>query len=470
MTQPYSDHFIRLGDQINRKMREECVPGVAFGVLTNSRPYTAAFGTTSVDHPLPATDDTLFQIGSITKTFTATLLMQLVEQGQLALDAPLRHYLPGFRVRDDTVSASATARHLLTHTAGWTGDFFIDTGEGDDASAKYVARMAELEQLAPLGTHFSYNNAGFYLAQHLIETLTERPYHTVLKEMLLEPLGIQQAYLTAADVMTRRFAVGHLVTGEKDEERAEVAQPWALPRAVNAVGGLVTNVKELLRYAQFHLGDGTTESGERLLSAESMETMQTPQITKWGKREFMGLSWWIDDEGNADEPLRVVYHGGGTKGQISRLVLVPERQFALAMVTNADRGGRVIDEAYRWCMREYLGVEPNIPQPQTALEQGNVAVETLHEYVGRYERPMNNAEIALDGDALTLSITYKAGFPTEDVPPPPPVGPSRCVPCEADRLLVLEGPLKESTLDFLRRKDGSVGWLRTSRLHRRVEA
>ena len=463
MTQPFSDHFIRLGEQINRKMRNEHVPGVAVGVLHEGRPYSAAFGTTSVDHPLPVTDDTLFQIGSITKTFTATLLMQLVEQGKLNLDAPLRQYLPDFRLRDEASAARATTRHLLTHTAGWTGDFFIDTGEGDHASARYVARMAELSQLAPLGTHFSYNNAGFYLAQHLIETLTKRPYHEVLKEMLLDPLGIEQAYLTAADVITRRFAVGHLVKGDEDEERAEIARPWALPRAVNAVGGLVTNVKELLRYAQFHLGDGATASGERLLSAESMRAMQTPQIRKWGKREFMGLSWWIDDEGEADEPLRVVHHGGGTKGQISRLVLVPERQFALAMVTNADRGGRVIDEAYRWCLREYLSVKPHLPQPLD-----NVPVETLREYVGRYERPMNDAELALDGDSLMLTITYKAGFPSEEVPPPPPIGPSRCAPCEADRLLVLEGPLKESTLDFLRRADGSIGWLRTSRLHRRV--
>ena len=465
MTQPYSDHFIRLGDQINRKMRDEHVPGVAVGVLHEGRPYSAAFGTTSVDHPLPVTDDTLFQIGSITKTFTATLIMQLVEQGTLELDAPLRRYLPGFRLRDEATAASATTRHLLTHTGGWTGDFFIDTGEGDDASAKYAARMAELSQLAPLGTHFSYNNAGFYLAQHLIETVTKRPYHDVLQEMLLEPLGMEQAYLTAADVITRRFAVGHLVKGEEGAERAEVTRPWALPRAVNAVGGLVTNVKELLRYAQFHLGDSTVENGERLLAAESMRAMQTPQIERWGGREFMGLSWWIDNEGDADDPLRVVHHGGGTKGQISRLVLVPSRHFALAMVTNADRGGRVIDEAYRWCLRAYLGVEPNIPQPLD-----DVSIKTLREYVGRYERPLNDAEIALDGDALTLTITYKAGFPTEDVPPPPPVGPSRCVACETDRLLVLEGPLKESTLDFLRNEDGSIGWLRTNRLHRRVEA
>ncbi len=128
-------------------MTEQRVPGVSIGILYLDHLYTRGLGITNIDHPLMVDEETLFQIGSITKTFTCTLAMQLVEQGLLTLDAPVRTYLPDFRVQSEMVSANVTIRHLLTHSSNWVGDFFIDTGEGADASAIYVERMAELPQI-----------------------------------------------------------------------------------------------------------------------------------------------------------------------------------------------------------------------------------------------------------------------------------------------------------------------------------
>ena len=152
------------------------VPGLVLGILSQGEFFTKGFGVTNRDHPLDVTEDTLFQIGSITKTYTGTLIMKLVEAGMLELDAPVRAYLPDFAVADEETAKKVTIHHLLTHTSGWFGDFFHDTGPGADASAKYVAEMATLEQLAPLGQVWSYNNAGFYLLGHLIELLTGKSY------------------------------------------------------------------------------------------------------------------------------------------------------------------------------------------------------------------------------------------------------------------------------------------------------
>ena len=152
------------------------VPGVVLGILSGGEIKAAGFGVTNLDHPLDVTPETLFQIGSITKTFTGTLIMKWSKMEQLDLDAPVRTYLPEFKVVDETVSQNVTIRHLLTHTSGWFGDFFHDTGPGDDAGAKYMADMADLEQLAPMGEVWSYNNAGFYLAGHLIEVVTGKSY------------------------------------------------------------------------------------------------------------------------------------------------------------------------------------------------------------------------------------------------------------------------------------------------------
>ena len=150
-----------LDDVVEHVMREHPVPGVAVGLIADGEETVNGFGVTNVDHPLPVDGDTLFQIGSITKTVTATALMRLVERGTVSLDAPVRTYLPELRLHDEGVAAAVTLRHLLTHAGGWFGDFFDDTGVGDDALAKYVDRLVELDQLTPLGTVWAYNNAGF---------------------------------------------------------------------------------------------------------------------------------------------------------------------------------------------------------------------------------------------------------------------------------------------------------------------
>jgi len=133
-------------------MKANKVPGVSLGIIKSGALVSEGFGITSVENPLPVTNSTLFQIGSITKTFTSTAIMRLVEMGKIELDAPVQTYCPAFKVGDEETSSKATIRHLLTHTSGWIGDFFIDTGSGDDAMAKYAERMAELDQISPAGS------------------------------------------------------------------------------------------------------------------------------------------------------------------------------------------------------------------------------------------------------------------------------------------------------------------------------
>ena len=220
---------------------------MALGVLYHDQVYSSGFGVTSTENPLPVTPETLFQIGSITKTFTTLAVMRLVEAGKLELDVPLRTYLPKFKVADEAVSASVTLRHLLTHTGGWEGDLFLDTGSGKDALAKYMARMAGLEQVSPLGQYFSYNNSGFSLAGYLVEKATGKSYASALRELVLEPLKLEHIFFDAADVISHRFVVGHY----EDEDKTVIARPWALSRALWPAGGIVTDVVTLLRYASF---------------------------------------------------------------------------------------------------------------------------------------------------------------------------------------------------------------------------
>ena len=454
MADNHLSQWDRLGAFVTQTMDRKQIPGAAVGIAHGDETLTAGFSVTSVENPLPVTGTTLFQIGSITKTFVGTAIMRLVERGTLDLDATVRTYIPDFQVSDGAAAAGATVRHLLTHTGGWAGDFFHSTGDGSDALARYVADMANLPQLAPLGAHWSYNNAAFTVAGRIIELVTGQGFETALKELVLEPLSLEQAFLGPGDVITRRFAVGH----HDGEDGPEVARPWVLGRATSPMGGLVCHAQDMLRYARFHLGDGRAESGsaqEQLLSAGSLALMQSPQVTLWGT-DAWGLPWSIAETGGA----RQLSHGGGTNGQISLLALVPERDFALVVLTNADRGGKLADEVRRWVLREYLDLEDPKPEASEARE------EDLAQYAGRYRGYFSDWELGMLNGRLVGQVVHKRGFPNETVPPPPAPPPVTLALCERDRLLVLDGPRKGDRGDVVRREDGAIGWLRAGgRLH-----
>ncbi len=451
MNTSHKANWDRLSEFVAKVMEEKGVPGVAVGILHEGETVTAGFGVTSVDHPLSVTDETLFQIGSITKTFTGTTIMRLVEMGKLDLDAPVRTYLPDFKVADETAASQVTIRHLLTHTGGWVGDFFHDTGAGDDALSRYVADMADLEQLAPVGTVWSYNNAGFSVAGYIIEVVTGKSYQAALKELVLEPLGLQNSFFDPGDVMTHRFVVGHNVS----EDGAQVARPWPSPHSMYPAGGITCHVQDLLRYARFHLGDGKTEDKTQLLSPESMAQMHSPQVTVWGD-ETWGLGWAIGETYGT----RQIWHSGGANGQVSLLVLIPEHDFAIAILTNTKPGGYVTThEISRWALKQYLGLEVTDPTPIESSE------EELASYAGRYGRPRADIELDVRDGKLVAQMMLK-GSP--DSPPPPALPPMSLALCGKDRLLILDGPFKDiiATTEIVRKPDGSIGWLRViSRIH-----
>lgn len=449
----HNRNWERLCEFVVENMGKKGVPGVAIGVLHGDEVHTAGFGVTNIEHPLDVTDKTLFQIGSITKTFTGTVLMRLAELGKLDLDATVRTYIPEFRLADETAASRATIRHLLTHMGGWVGDFFHDTGSGADALPKYVADMADLEQLAPINTVWSYNNSGFYLAGCIIEAVTEKRYEAVVEELVLEPLEMSNSFFAPGDVITHRVSVGHNL----GDEGPTVARPWPLPRAAWPAGGITCDVQDLLRYARFHLGNGKTNNGQYLLATESIAAMQSIQTRVWGD-ESWGLTWSLKSVNGT----KIVGHGGGTVGQVSLLALVPEHDFAIAVFTNANSGGLITDDVANWVLREYLGLERQNPEAIQATE------DELAQYTGFYSRPFLDVELGILGGRLIGVVSYKGGFPSRDVPPPPPPPPVSLGLCEKDRLIVLDGMMKNATADVVRAPDGSIGWLRFSgRIHRR---
>jgi CubicO group peptidase (beta-lactamase class C family) len=437
--------FELFAEQVRQGMERTQVPGVAVGILYGDQEYSAGFGVTSIDNALPVTPQTLFQIGSTSKTVTATAVMRLVEQGKVDLDAPVRKYIPDFKVQDEEASANVKVRDLFTHTAGWAGDFFIDTGIGDDATSQYVTRMAELPQVTPLGSAWSYNNASFVVAGKIIEAVTGKSYEVATKELIFEPLGMKDSFFFPAEVMTYRFAVGHHVF----PEGPRVARPWPIPRGSNSAGGISTTIPDQFRYARFHLGDGTAEDGTRVLSPESVAYMQSNlyEISEGG--DAMGLSWMLHDMPGA----HIVRHGGGTNGQISAFMLVPEKKFALIIVTNANKGTELNNELTSWAFKHFLGAS------ETEPEFTEITADLLASYAGNYHSMGSQAELTLKEGGLEMlvkPVNLLGG--EESAPPPPP--PTRLNFISEDKAIAADGPYKGVKVEFSRKANGSVNWLR----------
>lgn len=430
------------------------VPGVSIGVWHAGEEQTAGFGVTHIDYPQPVTPETLFQIGSISKTFVGTAVMRLVEQGKVSLDAPVKTYVPELKLQDAQAEAKVSLRHLLAHTAGWLGDYFNDFGFGDDAVATYVQHMADLPQWTPLGALFSYNNAGFSLIGRVIEKVTQRSFEDAMQQLVFDPLGLNRAFFFPWDVMLHPFAVGHTAS-YSDDQPVKVAAPWAIGRAGHPMGGVVTNVVSLLRYARFHMSDG-----EGVLSSESIHAMQQPQVQSNLAGEWRGLSWMLRDVG----PARIVSHGGATHGQTATFQICPQHRFAITLLTNSDRGGELNGAIVKEALKLYLNAE--VTQP-AYVEMGASA---LAEFAGSYRAPENDLVLAIDdAGGLWMDIIPRGGFPKPDSPPGPKAPPCHIRFASRNLAYVLDGPAKGGTVEILRDEAGGIAWVRAGgRVHKRM--
>jgi CubicO group peptidase (beta-lactamase class C family) len=448
--------FPELRSRVLEGMKAFQVPGLALGIIQDGQWFVEGFGVTSITNPLPVTTDTTFQIGSTSKTVTATVIMMLVEQGKLELDEKVKTYLPNLELSDSAVATRVTVRHLLNHTAGWAGDLFVGTGDGDDALGLYVQKMRDLPQLTPVGEVWHYNNAAFGLAGRVVEVVTGKTFEAVATDLVLEPLEMTHSSYFPSEAMLERFAVGHFVD---EHDVVQISKPWALARNTASVGRINSSVIDQLKYAQFHLGDGTTQNGKRLLSSEAMIEMQTPTV-KGANGARHAVAWFVHDLAGTT----LVRHGGATNGQMSEFYLVPERNFAWTILTNAEKGRALNAEMIGFIHQHILGLQDSEPEHLTLN-----AVE-LEPFLGAY-RDTNFGtiiEFRLEPEGLIRHvIPGDYSGVTSIVTPPPPD--AKCTFIAGERILILEGDGKGAKLEFLRDQGGRVGYLRSSgRLYFRV--
>ncbi len=347
-------------DSLVLRIQEQLdVPGFGVAIVRGDEVvYEKAFGFMNRSKGLPATPETLFYIGSITKTFTATLALILRDEGLIDLDDPVSKYLPAEVVvpSDPASQTEITLRHLMTHTSGlprshpnrknMNVDGPIDAGVAlpYDVEDLYTGlAMSELQ--SPVGERWSYSNQGFDLLGHALERATGASYEALLKKYIFEPLGMDDSTITLGEEDLERLAAFYW---EADPERTE--RPRKVWGETQGAGAITSSVHDMAKYAAFQL---KTEDRERdPLSLAGLQEMRVPNVAfdlfqgrPQRPKEFvglefhMGLGWWTvrhTETGNTE-----YWHGGEVDGHSSILIYSTEKHFTVVVLANLG-GGRAV--------------------------------------------------------------------------------------------------------------------------------
>lgn len=386
-----SDAFrATLQSTLDDALAEHGVPGASVGVLRGDERVVVASGLANATTGIETTPDTLFQIGSITKIYTATLVMQLVHAGLVELDEPVRGALQEFRVADDSATLTITPRHLLTHTSGIQGDHFIDCGRNPDALWRYVSTLDDVGQLHAPDDLFSYCNAGFGVLGRLVEEATGDHFARALHRRLLRPLDLHHTVTLAEQAIIHRVAAGHHEVDGKMQ-----ASPWSLARFNIATGGIIADAGDVLDFAALHLRGGKNAEGRQVVPGRAIAEMRERQVDVPGGGEW-GLGWRILHWGDRE----VVAHDGDTVGQRAFLRVIPDAGTAIVVLTNSPRGEHVTDPIFDLVAERLLSLtRPALPDVLPVAERPDT-----DRYSGIYERMHQRLAIA-GGKNGTLRMT-----------------------------------------------------------------
>lgn len=390
-------------------MREARMPGFAIAVVRDGETiYAEAFGARDSAKNLPATTDTLFGIGSITKSFVAISILQLAEQGKLSLDDPVSKYLPFTLGRPDE---PILIRHFLTHSPGFpnlgTSTVLLSRGLGRDtgvpmSSAADFFRFingARDEILFSPGEHFFYNNAAWRMLGAIVQQVSGMPFHQYVTENVIRPLGMERSTF---DIDQLYADADHLTPYLKKDDGVEAAKfPYPNPTHnpdfsfLTAAGGIASSVTEMTGYLNMLIAQGGYPGGQ-LVSPRSMRAMQQRHIRRpdgdYGLRGYgFGLNVTPDFLGH-----KLVDHGGSIVVSTAYMSFVPNAKIGVVMMGNS--GGIRYSPIAEAVLAILMGENPETAVPALGIRR------RMQQLVGSYAvyRGLQKVDVINDGGLLYL--------------------------------------------------------------------
>ncbi|CAM4400276.1 serine hydrolase domain-containing protein [Nocardia ninae] len=356
------------------------VPGAALAILVDGKVYELASGVLHRGTGVEVTPDSVFLCGSVAKVYTATMIMRLVDQGKLDLDAPVVDVLPEFATPDEEATETITVRQLLSHTGGVTNDFNYDGGRGDNCLAEYVRAAREVALDCKPGSGTSYGGLGFVVLGRVIEVLTGKTFDEAVQDLLATPLGLDHLMTLPEQALRFRVAMSHL--GEPGQYPDPAPQWDIMPRSVAPAARVISSAGDMVRFARMHLEGGRAADGTVVMSPEIVAAMQQREVDvpdKWTvSADGWGLGWTLYDW----DGIKGFGHDGAAIGQYAYLRAVPEAGVAVALLTNGGGARQLYAALFRELLAELAGVQ--MPEPFAPADPP-VQVD-IAPFVGTYRR------------------------------------------------------------------------------------
>jgi len=393
-----SDADIRkvLAERVDALAGQEDGVGIVVGVAGPQGRRVVSYGHLRQGDPRPLDGDTGFEIGSVTKVFTALLLADMVQKGEVALADPVAKYVPAVRIPERN-GRSITLLDLATHTSGLP--FMPDAlpALDDSASTKYGAAqlrhfLARYELPRDSGAEWDYSNIGYWLLGQALTSRAAMDYETLLRTRVLTPLKLTSTAITPSARMKAKLAVGHNAALQPSPSLSTVP----IYAEMSAAGGLVSTANDLLTLLTATMGY------ERSPLAPAMAAMLSTRRPMSRPGEAQALGWVVTGEGDD----QLIFHDGGTWGYVSSVGWDPEKRVGVVVLSNQMAS---VSDIARHLLR------PNVPlEKPTATKRTETTLDSavLDTYAGRYEAPGEGAfTLVRESDFLTIQLPADWGLP-----------------------------------------------------------
>jgi CubicO group peptidase (beta-lactamase class C family) len=386
---PKQVNFEELERVVREELTETKTPGAAVAVISGGRVvFAKGFGAGNVETDATITPDTLFRLGSTTKMFTGAAMLALAEQGKVKLDAPVGDYARGLAPR----LSRLTAHQLLSNTAG-VGDFAAPFVSNDDSALSTMARGWKDDVLfADAGKIYSYSSPGFWLAGYVIEEAGGKPYADVMEERLFKPLGMTRTTFRPLSAMTHPLALGHNV----QDGKPFVIRPFFNNVAMWPAGSIFSSVNDLSRFVIALMSGGRLD-GAQVLPASLFKSLSGEYVSMPGEPS---VHYGYGVLNFKQRGVRLVMHGGFSRGYGSMIQMAPEHGFAVIVLAN--RSGETLRRTTEKAKEMFLPLEPETAHAEEAKKPLPLTGEDLSGFVGKYVNGPQTWEITSKGGRLYL--------------------------------------------------------------------
>ena len=388
----YKDAIETLERFIGHEMADKDLPALSIALVDDQQVvWSKGFGFSDPVKKVPATAETVYRVGSVSKLFTDIAVMQLVEQGKLDLDAPVTRYLPSFRPRNP-FGKPVTLRQLMSHRSGLVREppvgHYFDPNEPTLTST--IASLNTTDLVYAPETRTKYSNAAIAAVGYVLERTQKEPFAKYLKRSVLDPLGLDDTSFETSPAIMKDLAKAYMWTVD-----GRVFEAPTFELGISPAGSMYTTVEDMGRFMSVLFAGGQGARG-RMLKRETLEQMWTPQYAEAGQKTGYGIGFGIRES----EGRRTIGHGGAIYGFATTLKAMPDDKLGVVVVTTKDSANAVTNRLADFALRAMLAAREKKPIPQPEIT-APVQPELAERVAGRYEKGTRAVELVERGGTLS---------------------------------------------------------------------